>query len=152
MNAVSAGLVLYRVRDGELQVLLVHPGGPFWAKKDQGAWSIPKGEVQNGEDLLVRARQELREETGLVVEGPFEELTPVKQSRKVVHAWLVRTDRDDPILPSNTCQIEYPPRSGRMLTIPEVDQARWYGLPIAVQKILPAQLPFLNQLQQRVNL
>jgi predicted NUDIX family NTP pyrophosphohydrolase len=146
MPKISAGLLLYRRRDGGLQVLLVHPGGPFWAKKDLGAWSIPKGEAQAGEDLLERALQEVREETGFAVEGPFMPLQPVKQSAKVIHAWAAAFDGDAANIQSNTFTMEFPPRSGRIAEFPEVDRAEWFDLPAANEKILTSQQPFLEQL------
>jgi predicted NUDIX family NTP pyrophosphohydrolase len=148
MAKVSAGLLLYRRRDGHLEVLLVHPGGPFWAKKDQGAWSIPKGEVESDEDLLARARQELHEETGLVVEGPFIPLDPVKQPGKLVHAWATEADVDVATITSNTFEIEYPPRSGKLRNFPEVDKAEWFDLATARRKILERQRGLLDQLER----
>ncbi|MGZ3543079.1 MAG: NUDIX domain-containing protein, partial [Vulcanimicrobiaceae bacterium] len=128
MAKISAGLLLYRWRDGDLEVLLVHPGGPFWAKKDRGAWSIPKGEADRGEDLLARARQEFHEETGCTAEGPFKPLVPVKQPGKFIYAWAVEGTCDVTAVVSNTFQMEYPPRSGRFSTFPEVDRADWFDL------------------------
>jgi predicted NUDIX family NTP pyrophosphohydrolase len=144
MPKVSAGLVLYRMRDGVVQVLLVHPGGPFWAKKDAGSWSIPKGEAQPGEDLLAAAVREVGEETGLRIEGPFTPLAPVKQSSKIVHAWAAPFDGDADAITSNTFSIEYPPRSGRVREFPEVDKAAWFERDAAREKILPGQLPLLD--------
>jgi predicted NUDIX family NTP pyrophosphohydrolase len=148
MQKTSAGLLLYRKRNGNLEVLLVHPGGPFWAKKDAGAWSIPKGEAESGEDLLERARKELHEETGFHTDGPFAPLQPIKQTNKVVHAWAAEGDGDTSQVVSNTFTIEYPPRSGRMKTFPEVDKAEWFDLPTAQEKILAAQLPLLHELER----
>jgi predicted NUDIX family NTP pyrophosphohydrolase len=147
---VSAGLVVYRLRERSIEVLLVHPGGPFWARKDLGAWSIPKGEVEAGEDLLQRARRELQEETGCEVGGPFIPLAPVKQTHKTVHAWATRGDFDVTKLKSNAFEIEFPPRSGRMRSFPEVDRAEWFALDRARDKILPQQRDFLEQLQALV--
>jgi predicted NUDIX family NTP pyrophosphohydrolase len=151
MAKVSAGLLLYRRRQGRLEVLLVHPGGPFWAGKDRGAWSIPKGEVEPGEDLLTRARQELREETGLTAEGPFTPLALVKQLGKVVHAWAAEGEGDVSAITSNTFQIEYPPRSGRFRSFPEVDKARWFDLATAREKILNSQRDLLDQLERMLD-
>lgn len=118
----SAGIVLYRRRDGGPQVFLVHPGGPLWAKKDDGAWSIPKGECQQGDDALAVAKREFHEETGSEVSGPFRALSPLKQSSgKVVSAWAVEGDLDETRLNSNTFSLEWPPRSGRMQEFFEVD-------------------------------
>jgi predicted NUDIX family NTP pyrophosphohydrolase len=144
----SAGLLLYRVREGVLEVFLVHPGGPFWAKKDLGAWSIPKGEIDEGEDPLEAARREFEEETGFRPEGMFRELTPVRQrSGKIVHAWAVEGDCDATAIRSNTITIEWPPRSGRQLEIPEVDRAGWFDSDAAREKILEGQRGLLAQLE-----
>lgn len=143
MPKISAGLLLYRRHGKNLQVLLVHPGGPFWAKKDAGAWSIPKGEAEPQEDLLAVAVREVREETGFEVEGPFAALSPVKQSGKVVHAWAAQYDCDPRIIVSNTFRIEFPPRSGRFAEFPEVDKAQWFDREIAQEKILQSQRPLL---------
>jgi predicted NUDIX family NTP pyrophosphohydrolase len=149
MATKSAGMLLWRRRDGRLEVLLVHPGGPFWAKKDFGAWSIPKGEVEADEDPLLCARRELREETGLVAEGPFVPLAPVKQrSGKSVYAWAAEGDGDVTTIESNTFELEYPPRSGRIQRFPEVDRAGWFDLSTAREKLLPAQHALLDQLVQ----
>jgi predicted NUDIX family NTP pyrophosphohydrolase len=144
----SAGLLLYRVREGVLEVFLVHPGGPFWAKKDLGAWSIPKGEIDEGEDPLEAARREFEEETGFRPEGMFRELTPVRQrSGKIVHAWAVEGDCDATAIRSNTITIEWPPRSGRQLEIPEVDRAGWFSIPEAREKILDGQRALMAQVE-----
>jgi predicted NUDIX family NTP pyrophosphohydrolase len=124
MSRVSAGLLMYRICSGRAQVLLVHPGGPFFRKKDQGAWSLPKGEVEPDEDLLAAARREFEEETGLKPSGPFAALTPVEQSGgKAVHAWAFEGDCDLTTIVSNTFTIEWPPKSGRHVEFPEID--RW---------------------------
>jgi len=149
MPKISAGLLLYRRRGSELQVLLIHPGGPFWAKKDLGAWSIPKGETEQNEDLLDVARREVREETGFVVEGPFSPLSPVKQSAKIVHAWAAQHDGDADAIVSNTFRIEFPPRSGRFREIPEVDKAGWFDYETACEKILKSQRPLLDEFFER---
>lgn len=148
----SAGLLLYRWRGGTLEVLLVHPGGPFWRNKDAGAWSIPKGEVEAGEDLLAAARREFEEETGLTApEGPFLELTPIRQpSGKVVHAWAVESDCDLSRLRSQTVQIEWPPRSRRLQEVPEIDRADFFPLSVARVKINPAQAALLDELAARL--
>jgi len=144
----SAGLLIYRFRDGELEVFLVHPGGPFWAKKDLGAWSIPKGEFEPGEDPLQTARREFQEETGCVVEGPFRRLTPIKQGGgKVVHAWASEGDCNEAAIMSNTFSIEWPPHSGKSQEFPEVDRASWMGIETAKQKILKGQVPLIDQLR-----
>jgi len=128
-------------------VLLVHPGGPFWRRKDLGAWTIPKGEVQPGEDLLDAARREYHEETGWPVEGEVISLGQVRQaSRKVVHAWAVEGEFDPAAINSNTFEMEWPPRSGKMTTFPEADKAAWFGIDEARRRILPAQAPLLDAL------
>ena len=149
MPKISAGLLLYRRRGAALEVLLVHPGGPFWAKKDEGAWSIPKGEAAPGEDLLDRARREFEEETGFAVEGAFRPLTPVRQAGgKVVHAWALEGDIDTAALRSNRFSLEWPPRSGRIQENPEIDRAQWFELAEARRKINPGQLPLLDELER----
>ena len=143
----SAGILLYRDRGGVIEVFLVHPGGPFWAKKDLGAWSLPKGEFAEGEDPLAAARRELEEETGFAIDGEFRPLRPLKQAGgKVVHAWAVEGDLDPSQLRSNTFTLEWPPKSGRMQTFPEVDRAAWFTIPEARQHILKGQADFLDQL------
>ncbi len=151
MAKISAGLLLYRRRGGALEVFLVHPGGPFWAKKDIGAWSVPKGEVEPGQDELSEARRELQEETGHRVDGPFRPLKPVKQAGgKAVHAWAVEADCDAERIVSNSFTMEWPPRSGRMQSFPEVDRAAWLDLPTARRKINPAQVALLDELENAV--
>lgn len=148
MARISAGLLLYRHTAGRLEVFLVHPGGPFWAKKDVGAWSIPKGEVEPGRDELAEARRELREETGVEVAGEFRPLKPVKQAGgKTVHAWAIEADCDPDRIVSNTFRLEWPPRSGKQQSFPEVDRAAWFDLPTARQKINPAQAALLDELE-----
>ena len=128
-------------------MLLVHPGGPFWRRKDLGAWTIPKGEVQPGEDLLDAARREYHEETGWPIEGEVISLGQVRQaSRKVVHAWAVEGEFDPAAINSNTFEMEWPPRSGKMTTFPEADKAAWFGIDEARRRILPAQAPLLDAL------
>jgi len=142
MPKSSAGLLLYRHRNGALEVFLVHPGGPFWAKKDAGAWSIPKGEIAPDEEPLAAARRELTEETGCVASGDFYALTPVKQpSGKIVHAWAVEGDFDPAQLKSNVFTWK-----GR--EFPEVDRAAWFAVSEARQKILRGQVGFLEELEQ----
>jgi predicted NUDIX family NTP pyrophosphohydrolase len=143
----SAGLLLYRRRRGELEVFLVHPGGPFWAKKDAGAWSIPKGEYRPDEDPLAAARREFREETGFSVAGEFIPLTALKQpSGKIIRAWAVEGDLDAAAVCSNTFTLEWPPRSGRQQEFPEVDRAAWLTLTAAREKISKGQVGFLDEL------
>ncbi|MBI4830865.1 MAG: NUDIX domain-containing protein [Candidatus Lindowbacteria bacterium] len=148
MSKTSAGLLVYRVRKGNPEVFLVHPGGPFWSKKDTGAWSIPKGEFTT-EDPLEAARREFREETGFTAEGDFRPLTPVRQSsKKTVYVWVVEDDFGPAAIKSNTFSIEWPPRSGNQEEFPEIDRAEWFGLNDARQKILKGQVPFLEELEQ----
>jgi predicted NUDIX family NTP pyrophosphohydrolase len=147
MPRVSAGLLMYRVRDGRLEVLLVHPGGPFFAKKDDGAWTIPKGEPDAGEELFDAAQREFEEETGFKSSPPYTELSPITQKGgKVVHAWAFAGDCDPRQLHSNTFTLEWPPRSGQLQEFPEMDRADWFGLDEAKRKIKPAQIPLLEEL------
>jgi predicted NUDIX family NTP pyrophosphohydrolase len=152
-NKISAGILLYRVRDGAVEVFLVHPGGPYWARKDDGAWSIPKGEVAAGAELLATAYAEFHEETGSRLEGDPLALDPLKQrGGKLVHAWAVRGDIDASSIRSNTFAIEWPPRSGRTQEFPEVDRAAWFDLPAARQKLLAGQQGFIDQLRDHLSL
>jgi len=147
----SAGLLLYRKRQGELEVFLVHPGGPLWAKKNQGAWTLPKGEYQAEEDPLSAAQREFQEETGFLASGPFLALGSVRQkSGKIVIAWAFEGDCDPTQLISNTCSIEWPPRSGRTMEIPEVDRGQWFRLTDAHQHIREEQRPLLEALVERL--
>ena len=143
---ISAGLLLYR-RRGELEVFLVHPGGPFWAKKDAGAWSIPKGEIGAGEEPLQAAQREFLEETGFPIGGEFRPLELLKQSGgKSVYAWAVEADCDPSELRSNLFSLEWPPKSGQTREFPEVDRAAWFTIPQAREKILKGQIGFIDQL------
>jgi predicted NUDIX family NTP pyrophosphohydrolase len=143
----SAGLLLFRRRGGRIEVLLVHPGGPYWARKDAGAWSIPKGEPEQGEDPLTGAQREVREELGAVVSGTFLPLAPRRQpGGKTVYAWAVEAEFEPSTLSSNTFSIEWPPRSGREQAFPEVDRAEWFSLDDARSKILAGQAGFLDEL------
>jgi predicted NUDIX family NTP pyrophosphohydrolase len=142
---------LFRRRPGSLEVLLVHPGGPFWARKDDGAWSIPKGEIDDDEDALAAARREVAEETGARPSGPFIPLAPLQQSGgKIVHVWAVESDFDPSSLSSNLFEMEWPPRSGRRRSFPEVDRAGWFDLATASQKILASQGAVLQNLERRL--
>ncbi|HVY98160.1 MAG TPA: NUDIX domain-containing protein [Dongiaceae bacterium] len=155
MAKQSAGLLVYRRRKGAIEVLLAHPGGPFWAKKDRGAWSIPKGEFTEGEAPLDAARREFAEEIGQPVPaaaaGGFIALTPVKQpSRKIVHAFAIEGDLAAENIQSNLFEMEWPPHSGRMQSFPEVDRAAWFGLAEARERLQKGQLPILEELIARL--
>jgi predicted NUDIX family NTP pyrophosphohydrolase len=143
----SAGILMYRRSENGLGVLLVHPGGPFWAKKDLGAWSIPKGEYSDAEEALAVAVREFEEETGLRPQGDFQPLGELVQpGRKIVTAWAVEGDFDIATLKSNMFELEWPPKSGRKASFPEVDRAEWFSLDEARRRILPGQQEFLARL------
>jgi len=147
----SAGILMYRWRNSTLEVFLVHPGGPFWAKKDVGSWSIPKGELSEGEDRLNAAKREFREETGFLPEGNFLALAPIKQTAgKLVYGWAVGGDCDATRIVSNTFSMEWPPRSGKRRDFPEVDRAEWFTMEVAKEKILKGQVSFLEELSRTV--
>jgi predicted NUDIX family NTP pyrophosphohydrolase len=149
-STISAGLLAFRRKNG-LEVLLAHPGGPFWAKKDDGVWTIPKGLTESGADLLATAQREFTEETNLSAAGEFLALAPVKQkSGKIVHAWAFEADFDLASFASNSFEIEWPPKSGRRQSFPEIDRIAYFALAAAVTKILPYQLPFVRELEQRL--
>ncbi len=142
--------MLFRETLGHLGVLLVHPGGPFWAKKDEGSWSIPKGELEENEDPLTTAMREFEEETGFAVAGKPIPLEPLRQpGGKVVYAWAMKGDLDPARLKSNTFSMEWPPKSGRQQEFPEIDRAEWFTIESAMQKILKGQAGFLTQLQKK---
>jgi predicted NUDIX family NTP pyrophosphohydrolase len=148
MPKLSAGILLFRRGPAGLEVMLVHPGGPFWAKKDEGAWSIPKGLAEEGEDLLAAAKREFREETGMPVGGAFLDLGAHKQaSGKTIVAWACEGEFDPASLKSNTFALEWPPRSGRMAEFPEVDRAAWYSIDEALVKINKGQIPIIAALE-----
>jgi predicted NUDIX family NTP pyrophosphohydrolase len=147
---ISAGILAFR-REKELEVLLAHPGGPFWSKKDAGAWTIPKGLVEAGDDIATAARREFTEETSLFVNGAMLELPPVRQkSGKLVHAFALEADFDLSHFASNTFELEWPPRSGRRQSFPEIDRIAYFTLPVAKLKIIAYQLPLLSELEKRV--
>jgi len=155
MAKLSAGILLYRRHGAVLEVLLVHPGGPFWAKKDDGAWSIPKGEYEAGEDPLTAAKREFEEETGAsmsaVSHGDFLALTPIKQAGgKTVTAWSVAGDFDPSQLRSNVFEMEWPPKSGRKKEFPEADRAAWFSPEDARRKLLASQAPLLDEFLSRM--
>ena len=150
-TAVSAGLLLFRRRNGQLEVFLAHPGGPFWARRDSGAWTIPKGVVDGGEDLLDAARREFLEETGIAAAGPFETLGSIRQKAgKEVHASAWEGDADPSAITSNDTKAEWPRGSGTWLTFPEVDRCAWFDLETARRKINPAQAELIDRLEERV--
>jgi len=152
MPKKSAGILVYRVRSGEAEVFLVHPGGPFWARKDAGAWSIPKGEFEI-EDALAAAQREFKEETGLEISGAFRALAPVTlKSGKVVYAWAVEGDLDASQVRSNLFELEWPPRSGKKINVPEVDRGEWFSLQAGQVKINPAQAGFIRELARLLEL
>lgn len=153
MAKKSAGLLVYRFREGSLEVFLVHPGGPFWAKKDAGAWSIPKGEIGPGEDPSATALREFREETGLELQedAALTELAPIRQpAGKEVKAFAIETDLDPAALRSNTFRLEWPPKSGKEAEFPEVDRAAWFSLEEAAKKIQKGQDGLLHQLARNL--
>jgi predicted NUDIX family NTP pyrophosphohydrolase len=148
----SAGLLVYRVQPGDLQVLLVHPGGPFWAKKDDGAWFIPKGELEVGEQPLTAALREFHEELGMSPPSgdPLELGTVKNKSGKLIHAWALPGDLDLGTFKSNTFSLEWPPKSGKSREFPEVDRAQYFGVEAALIKMHPAELPFVQRLLEKL--
>ena len=152
MKNESAGILLYRRISGALEVMLAHPGGPFWAKKDERAWSIPKGEIVAGELPLAAAMREFFEEVGVRPQGEPLPLGTIKQAGgKIVHAWAVEQNFDPQLLRSNTFELEWPPRSGKLRSFPEVDRVAWFGLQEAETKILAAQWTFVERLLADLN-
>ncbi len=144
----SAGILLYQIHKKNLQVLLVHPGGPFWAKKDAGAWTIPKGEFDDNEEPVAAAKREFEEETGQPVTGELILLKPLKQkSGKLIHAWAVEGTMDVTQLKSNTFEIPWPPKSGKIQSFPEIDKAQWFSIEEANEKIIPGQGGFISELK-----
>ncbi|CAN5769634.1 NUDIX domain-containing protein [soil metagenome] len=153
MAKKSAGLLVYRFYNSEMQVLLVHPGGPFWAKKDLGAWSIPKGEFGDDEDALHAAIREVEEELGFLVSGEFVALSPVKQkSGKLIFAWALQKDLDAQNIKSNTFELEWPPTSGTQIIVPEVDRAGWFNVEEAKKKINMGQVALIDELVKLVGI
>jgi len=143
----SAGLLIYRKLQSELQLMLVHPGGPFWKNKDAGAWSIPKGEFTDEEEPLAAAKREFEEETGLSISGKFLPLTPAKQkSGKLIYAWAVEKDIDISSIKSNLFEMEWPPKSGKKQHFPEIDKAGWFTVNEAKEKIIISQFSFIEEL------
>jgi len=153
MPEKSAGILVFRRVDAGVEFLLAHPGGPFWAKRDEGAWSIPKGLIGEGEETLAAAQREFEEEVGQRVEGEFQPLAPLKQkSGKVVHAFMVEADLDLDSFRSNPFEMEWPPSSGRTQAFPEIDRVGWFGPDEALRKILPGQAGFLREAMAKLNL
>ena len=147
----SAGMLLYRRRNEILEVFLVHPGGPLWAKKDFGAWSIPKGEYSDEEDPLAAARREFEEETGMAIDGDFMDLGTIRQAGgKLVSAWAHQGDFDPARLTSNSVEMQWPPRSGRIVKFPEVDRGAWFTMGEAHERILAGQRPILERLEEKL--
>ena len=151
MSKKSAGLLLFRDVSGHLEVLLVHPGGPFWANKDEGVWSIPKGEFEDNEAPLEAAKREFEEETGLTPDGEMIPLEPLRQpSGKLVYAWAMKRDVGPAAVKSNTFSLEWPPKSGQYQEFPEIDRAAWFTVDEAGRKISKGQAAFLVQLQEKL--
>ena len=151
MSVHSAGILLYRLRDNAVEVLLAHPGGPFWAGKDLGAWSIPKGQSEENEDPLQAAKREFREETGFEVDGQFVDLGTIRQpSRKMIQIWALEHDMDADRLQSNEFALEWPRKSGIMMQFPEIDRAEWFDIERARQKIHKGQAGFLDRLISKI--
>lgn len=152
MSKTSAGILAWRKTDSALEVLLVHPGGPFFIKKDAGAWSIPKGEYNGTEEPLAAARREFAEELGTEINGKFISLTPIKQkSGKMVHVWAVEAEMDITRFRSNSFTLEWPPKSGKMQEFPEVDKAEWFTIDKAKEKINAAQVALLEEMESKLN-
>ena len=148
MPRISAGLLMYRIKNGATEFLLAHPGGPYFVNKEDGAWSIPKGEPEPGEDLLFTAQREFEEETGLKPTGPFIPLKPIQQKGgKIVHAWTFEGDCDPTTLKSNTFTMEWPPHSGRPTEFPEVDRLEFFNLTTAKEKIKAGQEALIEELE-----
>lgn len=152
MRKFSAGILLFRFRNEKLEVMLVHPGGPFWEKKDYGVWSIPKGLPEDKENPLDTAKREFKEETGFEVDGKFVDLEELNQSKvKIVHVWALEKDLDVTNIVSNTVMYEWPKGSGKILEIPEVDKAGWFEVEIAKKKIIKGQIGFIDKLIEILN-
>ncbi len=153
MMKISAGLLMYRIRDNKPEVLLVHPGGPFYAKKDDGVWNLPKGLMEEGEDLFETAKREFTEETGVPIPiANFIPLPELKRSDKTVHVWAFEGDCDPAKIKSNTCMVEWPPRSGKKIEIPETDRAEFFDLEMAERKLYPYLKPVVGELKKVLGL
>jgi len=148
MPKQSAGILRYRYNEAQLQIFLVHPGGPFYKNKDNGAWSVPKGEFLDNEDPLEAAKREFFEETGCTVNGDFKKLTAIQiKSGKNIHAWAIEGDMDEQKIVSNTFRMEWPPRSGKITSFPEVDRAAWFNADVAKVKITAGQIRLIEELE-----
>jgi Predicted NTP pyrophosphohydrolase len=153
MPKQSAGILLFRLKNKDIEVFLAHPGGPFFKNKDEGAWTIPKGEIDEDEDPLLAAKREFKEETGTEINGKFIPLKPVKyKSGKIVYAWAVEGDIDPSVLEGNIFKLEWPPKSGKYIDVPEIDRVEWFTLTEGKKKIIPAQSPFLDEAEEKINL
>jgi len=152
MPKLSAGILLYRIKNERPEVFLCHPGGPFYKKKDDGVWSIPKGEFDGAEEPIAAAKREFQEETGQKIDGQFVPLKPIqyKDGRKIVYAWAVEGEIDPQMIQSNLFPLEWPPKSGKYIDVPEVDTGDWFAIESARQKILPALIPLLDDFVQNV--
>jgi predicted NUDIX family NTP pyrophosphohydrolase len=152
MAKISAGILIYRFSNDLLEILLVHPGGPFWKNKDLASWSIPKGEVEENENIFEAAKRELLEETGLTITGKYIELTPIKQKgNKKVFAWAVERDVDTKGIQSNMFEMEWPPKSGKRQLFPEIDKAEWFTPEMAMEKLISAQISLLKELEEKIS-
>lgn len=152
MSVRSGGIILYRFNEGRLQLMLVHPGGPFWKNKDEGVWSIPKGIYEESENPLDAAKREFREETGYMVDGEFIDLGEIKQpSHKIVHVWAMEKDIDTTNIVSSTFNLEWPRNSGQIKEYPEVDRGQWFEVPEAKKKILRGQQDFIDKLMEKLH-
>jgi len=153
MSVHSAGILIYRFKNNELEVMLIHPGGPFWAKKDAGVWSIPKGVFEENENSLEAAKRELKEETGFDIDGKFIELGELIQpSKKIIHVWAIESDIDILKLKSNTFNLEWPKNSGNFKEYPEADKGEWFKINAAKEKILKGQRAFLERLVEKIKI
>lgn len=148
----SAGLLMYRIKNNQLEFFLAHPGGPFWKTKDLGVWSIPKGEVEENEEIFDAAKREFEEETGIKPRGEFTELGEVKQAHKTVYIWAFQGEFSGLMMRQSMIEIEFPPKSGKKIKIPEVDKVSFFNLETAKQKIIPAQADFLIRLKEKLRI
>ncbi len=152
MAKKSAGILVYRIKNHQPEVFLGHPGGPFFKNKDLGVWSIPKGEFDENEEPLIAAQREFKEETGSDIQGDFLPLKPVKyKNGKIVYAWAVEGDLDPSTLECNTFSLEWPPKSGKIIQVPEIDKVEWFTITVALKKIIPAQAPLIEELMTRIS-